>query len=81
MNGISRLPRVPALSLRLLGEFQLLRDDVPVAGLEGARLQSLLTYLVLHHDVPQSRTRLACLRWPAPSRQSSMWTRRLRASP
>jgi DNA-binding SARP family transcriptional activator len=64
MNGISRLTRVPEISLRLLGEFRLQCDEMPVTGLEGARLQSLLTYLVLHHDVPQSRTRLAFLLWP-----------------
>lgn len=64
MNGIPRPVGVPALSLRLLGEFQLLRDEMPVTGIEGARLQSLLAYLVLHHDTPQSRTRLASLLWP-----------------
>lgn len=64
MNGILRPTCVPALSLRLLGEFRLLRDELPVTGLEGARLQSLLAYLVLHSGIPQSRTRLASLLWP-----------------
>ena len=64
MNGFPRITRVPALSLRLLGEFRLLQDGAPVTGLDGARLQSLLAYLVLHSDVPQSRTRVAFLLWP-----------------
>jgi DNA-binding SARP family transcriptional activator len=64
MNGISRFTTTPTLSLRLLGEFRLLSRETPVKGIEGVRLQSLLAYLVLHHDVPQSRTRLAYLLWP-----------------
>jgi two-component SAPR family response regulator len=28
------------------------------------RLQSLLAYLVVHHNAPQSRTHLASLLWP-----------------
>lgn len=64
MNGISRFTTTPALSLRLLGEFRLLSNETSVKSIEGARLQLLLAYLVLHHDVPQSRTRLAYLLWP-----------------
>lgn len=64
MNGIPGPSRIPALSLRLFGEFRLLRDEIPVTGLDGARLQSLLAYLTLHHGIPQSRTRLAFLLWP-----------------
>jgi DNA-binding SARP family transcriptional activator len=54
----------PKLSLRMLGEIQLLGKDVLMTGIAGTRLQSLLAYLVLHSDRPQSRTRLASLFWP-----------------
>lgn len=64
MNSLSDVASTPALSLRLLGEFRLLWEEMPVMGIEGARMQSLLAYLVLHHDVPQSRRRLAYLLWP-----------------
>ena len=64
MNGIPRLTCFPVLSLRLLGDFRLLLDETPVMGMEGVRLQSLLAYLVLHQNIPQSRTRLVSLLWP-----------------
>jgi len=55
---------IPTLHLRLLGEFSLIYDDKQVTSLNSMRLQSLLTYLVLHRDVPQQRSRLAFLFWP-----------------
>src|SRR5207302_2418172 len=55
---------VPALHLRLLGDFSLLYNDQQVTSLNTTRLQSLLTYLVLHRDVPQQRQHLAFLFWP-----------------
>src|SRR5579864_2526603 len=52
------------LHLRLLGEFSLLYNDQQVTNLNTTRLRSLLTYLVLHRDVPQQRQHLAFLFWP-----------------
>jgi predicted ATPase/DNA-binding SARP family transcriptional activator len=55
---------LPALHLRLLGDFSLLYNDQQVTTLNTMRLRSLLTYLVLHRDVPQPRQHLAFLFWP-----------------
>ncbi len=55
---------MPTLHLRLLGDFSLLYNDQQVTSLNTTRLQSLLTYLVLHRDVPQQRQHLAFLFWP-----------------
>jgi len=55
---------MPALHLRLLGDFSLLYKDQQVTTLTTTRLRSLLTYLVLHRDVPQKREYLAFLFWP-----------------
>ena len=52
------------LHIYLLGGFSLVSDDTPITSLEWPRLQSLLTYLVLHRHSPQSRTHLASLLWP-----------------
>lgn len=37
----------------------------PVTTVNTSRLQSLLAYLILHHDAPQPRERLAFMLWPA----------------
>src|SRR6266852_3667782 len=55
---------MPTLHLRLLGDFSLLYNDQQVTSLNTTRLRSLLTYLVLHPDVPQQRQHLAFLFWP-----------------
>src|SRR6266568_2549219 len=55
---------MPTLHLRLLGDFNLLYSDQQVTSLNTTRLRSLLTYLVLHRDVPQQRQHLAFLFWP-----------------
>src|SRR6185503_8833598 len=44
--------------------FRLTVDGRPVDGPATARLQSLLAYLLLHSDVPQSRAQLASTFWP-----------------
>ena len=54
----------PILHLRLLGEFSLTYHDTAVLTVTGARLQSLLAYLVIHREAPQSRQHLAYLFWP-----------------
>src|SRR6266487_3779887 len=50
--------------MHLLGDFSLLSGDTPVTTMHVARLQSLLTYLVLHRTAPQARSHLAFLMWP-----------------
>lgn len=47
-----------------MGEFSLNYDDVLLTTVNTPRLQSLLTYLVLHRHAPQSRQHLAFLLWP-----------------
>ncbi|HEY7418552.1 MAG TPA: BTAD domain-containing putative transcriptional regulator, partial [Ktedonobacteraceae bacterium] len=54
----------PTLHIRLLGEFSLIYANQQVTSLNTLRLQSLLTYLVLHYHVPQQRQHLAFLFWP-----------------
>ncbi len=53
-----------ALRLNLLGGFSLSCDDTPVTAVNKLRLQSLMAYLVLHRDTPQSRQQVAFLLWP-----------------
>src|SRR5437016_2744959 len=50
--------------MRLLGDFGLVYGDEPVAGVNTARLHSLLAYLVLLRDAPHPRQYLAFLFWP-----------------
>jgi DNA-binding SARP family transcriptional activator len=54
----------PALRIRLLGELDLRLNGLPLAPLESARAESLLAWLLLHREAPQSRQRLAFLLWP-----------------
>jgi DNA-binding SARP family transcriptional activator len=54
----------PSLDIHLLGLFRLLYDGRPISSVNTARLQSLLAYLVLHRNAPQSRCHLAFLFWP-----------------
>jgi predicted ATPase/DNA-binding SARP family transcriptional activator len=48
----------------LLGDFSLLYNGQQVTSLNTPRLRSLLTYLVLHREVPQQRQHVAFLFWP-----------------
>jgi len=43
----------PILRVQLLGGFQIRYDERPISGFHSARLQSLLTYLILHADPPE----------------------------
>lgn len=52
------------LQLQLFGSFQINYAGAPVTGVNQARLQALLAYLVLHRVAPQSRRHLAFLFWP-----------------
>jgi DNA-binding SARP family transcriptional activator/tetratricopeptide (TPR) repeat protein len=52
------------LQIQLLGDFRLAQGETILASLPSPRLQSLLAYLVLHRDAPQSRQHLAYVLWP-----------------
>ncbi len=52
------------LTIQLLGDFRLLYGDTPVTEINSPRLQSLLAYLILHRNAPQSRQQMAFLFWP-----------------
>jgi DNA-binding SARP family transcriptional activator len=54
----------PLLIIHLLGSFRLTAVDQGAIGLERARLQELLAYLLLHHGRPIPRQQLAFLFWP-----------------
>ena len=54
----------PVLRVRLLGECCLTYGQVPVTEVSTPRLQSLLAYLLLHRDAPQSRSHVAFQFWP-----------------
>ena len=63
-GDIIERPIFPTLHIKLLGTFIITSDRIPLASIDMPRLQSLLAYLVQHHGVSQSRTRLASLLWP-----------------
>jgi DNA-binding SARP family transcriptional activator len=52
------------LGVSLLGDFSIRHDEAPVTDVDTPRLQSLLAFLMLHRDAPQSRAHLAFLFWP-----------------
>ncbi|MEP7358350.1 MAG: 6-hydroxy-D-nicotine oxidase, partial [Anaerolineales bacterium] len=55
---------MPTLRIKLLGDFQLMVDADPIQTVNQPRLQSLLAYLLLHRQFPQSRQHLAFTFWP-----------------
>ena len=56
--------KAPILQAQLFGGFSLTYDNMVVTGVNSARLQSLLAFLILHADSPQSRQQVAFLFWP-----------------
>src|SRR5262245_37221860 len=52
-----------ALNAFLLGRFRIHADGQEVSGLEGAKVQELLSYLLLHRDRPHPRETLAGTLW------------------
>ena len=56
--------RSAPIRVELLGKLRLTCGQHLVASISTNRLQSLLAFLVLHGDVPQSREHLAFLLWP-----------------
>src|SRR5438128_311736 len=64
---------MPTLHIKLLGEFKIEDGSIPLTGVNSARLQSLLAYLLLHRGVRESRAHLAFRLWPD-SRESQAQT-------
>ena len=58
---------MPPIRIELLGKLRFLVGTNPLISIGTNRLQSLLAYLVLHGDAPQSREQLAYLLWPESS--------------
>ena len=52
------------LRIQLLGQFSVTYETEAVAGVNHARLQELLAYLLLHRNAPVSRQQLAFIFWP-----------------
>jgi DNA-binding SARP family transcriptional activator len=52
------------LHIRLLGDFRLRYGQTVITSLDSPRLQSLLAFLLLHRDAPQSRQQVAYRLWP-----------------
>jgi DNA-binding SARP family transcriptional activator len=59
------------LRIQLLGNIRLSLDDEPINTINTPRLQSLLTYLLLHHRAPQPRQQIAFLFWPDSSEKQA----------
>src|SRR4051812_22618661 len=53
------------MRISLFGNLRLSLAGRPVTTVNTNRLQSLIAYLILHGDAPQSRERLAFTLWPA----------------
>lgn len=60
------------LQVQLLGGFQAVWGETPLETVHSPRLQSLLTYLILHPDPPQPRQHLAFLFFPDSSEAQAL---------
>jgi len=61
----------PQLTAYLLGPFQLLVEDKPVAGWSGGRGRTLFQYLLANHDRPRTRDELMAVFWPESSEKAA----------
>jgi len=59
------------LQIDLLGDFRLRYGDEPITSVNTPRLQSLLAYLLLHRQAPQSRQHIAFQFWPDSSEKQA----------
>src|SRR5512135_2154191 len=55
---------MPHLAVSVLGELQVLIDDIPVSSLESDKVRALLAYLAVEADRSHRRETLAGLLWP-----------------
>jgi DNA-binding SARP family transcriptional activator/tetratricopeptide (TPR) repeat protein len=75
LEGLRSDPRdvqESTLFVRLLGGVELRLGTERLAPLESARAESLLAYLLLHRDAPQTRQRLAFRMWPDSSESQAL---------
>lgn len=61
----------PQLTAYLLGPFQVLVGDKPVAGWSGGRGRTLFQYLLANHDRPRTRDELMAVFWPESSEKAA----------
>jgi DNA-binding SARP family transcriptional activator len=59
------------LNIQLLGGFSIIYGEKPLSAINTARLQSLLTYLVLNANIPQPRQQIAFQLWPDTSESNA----------
>ena len=52
------------LEIRLLGGFDVRRDEAALSGFESQKARALLAYLACQPEQPQDRAHLAALLWP-----------------
>ena len=64
------------LTVNVLGELQVLLDDVPVQSFESDKVRALLAYLVVEADRPHSREALVGLLWPDCTEEAARHKRR-----
>jgi DNA-binding SARP family transcriptional activator len=64
--------QTPVLTIRLFGTLDLRYGERLLSPLASARAETLLAYLVLHRDTPQSRQRLAFTLWPDSSEAQAL---------
>ncbi|MGY1679320.1 ATP-binding protein [Geodermatophilus sp. SYSU D01176] len=67
----SQDPGTGGLRVRLFGSLDLRLGETPMPALGSNRAESLLAYLVLHREHPQSREHLAFLLWPDSTRSQA----------
>src|ERR1019366_9050931 len=53
-----------AIRIEMFGNLQITHEQAPISAVQTKRLQSLVAFLALHSDAPQSREQLAGLLWP-----------------
>jgi len=67
LDAAARPSPAPRLSIELFGTLRLTYGDKPITSVNTNRLQSLLGFLALQGDAPQSREQLAFQLWPESS--------------
>ena len=64
MTSATRAAEAASWRIELFGKFRITRGDEPVTTVNTNRLKSLLAFLILNGDAPQSREHAAFLLWP-----------------
>src|SRR5581483_1621416 len=64
MTSATRAAEAASWRIELFGKFRITRGDAAVTTVNTNRLKSLLAFLILNGDAPQSREHAAFLLWP-----------------